>query len=324
MQKIIRVDNKVIVIFEDGSCIERDNVDSALFNEIIEAKSDEDIYKLICSEYKEKIEEYNNIMGIYSKVDNSSILTLKGDSIYWESISNLSLPTELVKAILEAEENGDETLITTYKNFWTLMSLNPDEECRKNLYWFLNKWGLKLSKCGFFVAYRNVVPYKVVDGEEIFTDAHSGTTRIKIGEIVTIPRNECDPNSKVSCSRGLHAGGAGWLEKNYYGSQGIVVLINPSDVTAVPYIDNYGKLRTCAYLPIAKAEFDEDGKVIPIDLENGFDCSYVTKVIYEGMMGTEEDSAYRIEIPELPYIHKETITNNIFDIALKCITERQV
>lgn len=89
-------------------------------------------------------------------------------------------------------------------------------------------------------------------------------------------------------------------------------------------LDNYGKLRTCAYLPIAKAEFDENDDVIPFDASDGFDCSYVTKVIYEGLMGTEEDSSYKINIPELPGINKENISNKLLDIAMKCIIDRQL
>lgn len=101
-------------------------------------------------------------------------------------------------------------------------------------------------------------------------------------------------------------------------------LCNPADVVAVPPLDDYGKLRTCAYLPIEKAEFDVGGDVIPFKANDGFDCSYVTKVIYEGLMGTEEDSSYKIEIPEVPGINKENISDKLLGIAMKCITERQV
>lgn len=325
MQKIIKVDKKVIVMFEDGSYCEKDNVSDDLFKEIVNTKSDEEVYLLMNPKHEEKVKEYKNVINILDSVKNSSLLTLKGECIYWESVSQLSMPNELVKVVLDAEVNHDEVKIDTYKNFWTLLSINPSEECRKNLLWFLNKWGLKVSKCGFFVAYRNVVPYKTMcDGTEIYTDAHSGTTRIKIGEVVTIPREHCDGDSSISCSRGLHAGGAGWLKRNYYGTQGLVVLINPADVVAVPYIDDYGKLRTCAYLPIEKAKFNEDGDVIPFEVSDGFDCGYVTKVIYEGIMGTESDSPYKIKIPEIPNINKETITDKLLDIAMKCITERRV
>ena len=89
-------------------------------------------------------------------------------------------------------------------------------------------------------------------------------------------------------------------------------------------LDDYGKLRTCAYLPIEKAEFDCHGDVIPFQQHDGFETGYITKVIYEGLMGTEQDSPYKIEIPEVPGINKENISDKLLDIAMKAITERQV
>lgn len=117
-----------------------------------------------------------------------------------------------------------------------------------------------------------------------------------------------------------------WLKKNYFGNVGLVCLVNPQDVVAVPTCcEGYGKLRTCAYLPIGIADFDEDGSVIPFNVTDGFDCSYVTKVIYEGLMGTEKDSSYQIKIPDLPgIIDKKSITDSLLDIAFKAVTARQV
>lgn len=325
MQKIIKVDNKVIVMLDNGNYYERKNVSNALFKQIIAAKTDTEILTLICPEYAHKVQEYNDAVSLKNKIKQSSLLVMKGDSVYWEDVSQLSLPTELIKAIINAEFNKDSLKITTYKNFWTLMCLNPDERCRKNLFWFLNKNGLIISKSGFFVAYRNAKYYKKdSDGEIIYTDAHTGTTRIKIGRVVTMPRSECDSVQEHVCSSGLHAGSRWWLKKNYFGDQGLVVLINPADVVASPPLDSYGKLRTCAYLPIAKAKFDYNGDIIPFNAENGFDCSYITKVIYEGLMGTEEDSPYKIEIPTIPEVDKENITDKLLEIAMKCITEKNI
>lgn len=325
MQKIIKIDTKVIVMFEDGSYYERDGVSQEEFNKIAEAQSDEEVYCLMCPEHSKKLKEYTDTIDMLEDVDKSDFLVKEGDSIYWKEVSGLSLPPELVKAILEAERDKNEVRLDTYRNFWTLMSLNPDERCRKNLFWFLNRNGLVISRCGFFVAYRNAnLKGKDEDGTEVYTDAHTGTFSIRIGEVVTMPREKCDDVQENTCSRGLHLGARTWLKMNYYGNQGLVCLCNPADVVAVPPLDNYGKLRTCAYLPIEKAKFDENGDVIPFEVHDGFDCGYVTKVIYEGIMGTEEDSSYKITIPEIPGINKESISDKLLDIAMKCITERQV
>lgn len=325
MQKVIKVDGKVITLFEDGTYCERDNVSNELFKQIVEAESEEEVFALMCPEHGQRMKEYESVQEFMGDIEDSQLLTLKGESVYWEDVSQLSMPTELVRAVLDAEAKHDEVRIDTYRNFWTLMSLNPDERCRKNLFWFLNKNGLVISRCGFFVAYRNA-DFKEIDenGVEVYTDHHTHKMSIRIGEVVTMPRENCDPVQENTCSRGLHLGAKWWLQKGYFGNQGLICLCNPADVVAVPPLDDYGKLRTCAYLPIEKAEFDDNGQVIPFKQHDGFDCGYVTKVIYEGLMGTEEDSSYRIEIPEVPGISKQNISDKLLDIAMKCITERQV
>lgn len=325
MQKILRVDDTVIALFEDGSYVERKGCTNDFFKQVANCPTEEGVYALMCPEHGDKVREYQDAVDVIDSIKDSQLLTMKGDSVYWEDVSQLSMPTEFVKAVLDAEFSHDDVRIETYRNFWTLMSLNPDERCRKNLFWFLNKNGLVIARCGFFVAYRNA-EYKGIDenGVEVYTDAHTHKMSIRIGEVVTMPRDACDPVQENTCSRGLHLGAQWWLKRNYYGNQGLVCLCNPADVVAVPPLDDYGKLRTCAYLPIEKAEFDEHGDVIPFKQHDGFETGYVTKVIYEGLMGTEQDSPYRIEIPEIPSINKENISDKLLDIAMKAITERQL
>ena len=320
MQKVIKVDNKVTVFLENEEIVEREVTEDE-FKKIVEAQTDEEVLKLLCPEYQKSIESYNNALTLIEKIQKSKLLSMKGDVVYWKEVSCLSVPEELVKAIIKAEEEHNELKISTYKNFWTLMSLNPDERCRKNLFWFLQKYGMTISRCGFFVGYRNV---DKTEEENVFTDHHSHTFKIRIGEMVTMDRSKCDTVQENTCSTGLHIGGRGWLKKNYYGNTGLACLINPADVVAVPPYDNYGKLRTCAYLTIDIIHYDETSNVIPLDVEDGFNCSYVTKVIYEGTMGTKEDSTYKINIPEIPGTTVESIQDKLLEIAKECIVCREL
>lgn len=319
MQKVIRINNKVIVILNNGLKFEKEDVTDEEFESICNC-TDEELIGIFNPSYKAEMEAANKARKIIDSVENSNLLIKKGDSIYFKGVSELSLPKELVDAIIKAENDNDELKLEAYRNFWTLMSLNPDEECRKNLFWFLTKYDMTIAKCGFFVGYRNV---DTTSEEGVYTDHHSHTFKIKIGEMVTMPREECDCDSNVSCSRGLHASSVGWLKQNYYGNTGLACLINPADVVATPKIDNYGKLRTCAYLPIEVINYDKNEDVIPLDVEDGFDCSYVTKVIYEGIMGTEE-SPYKITIPNVKGIDKESIQDTLLDIALKCVVDKVI
>ena len=320
MQKVIKIDNKVTVFLENGEIIEKEITEDK-FKKVVKAQTDEEVLKLLCPEYQKSVELHNNALTLVEKIQKSELLSMRGDVVYWEEVSCLSVPEELVKVIIKAEEEHNELKISTYRNFWTLMSLNPDERCRKNLFWFLQKYGMTISRCGFFVGYRNVDKTKE---ENVFTDHHSHTFKIRIGEMVTMDRNKCDTVQENTCSSGLHIGGKGWLKKNYYGDTGLACLINPADVVAVPPYDNYGKLRTCAYLPMDIIHYDETSNVIPLDVEDGFDCSYVTKVIYEGTMGTKEDSTYKINIPEIPGITVESIQDKLLEIAKECIVCRKL
>lgn len=324
MRKIIKAGSRVIVVLSGGQTLLSDGITDEQLEQI-KTSTDEEILAMLLPEFKEVLEKKAEAEEIVEDIQTSNIITFKDGCAYWEEVSQLSMPAKLVSAVLNAEKNNDTIRLETYKNFWTLMSLNTDKECRDNLFWFLERNGLVISRCGFFVAYRNAdTTDEVEDGQRIYTDHHSSTFRIKVGEMVTMPRSKCDSDSNVTCSSGLHLGASSWLEHNYYGDQGLVCLCNPADVVAVPHEDHYGKLRTCAYLPIELAEFDNEGKVVPFKAKDGFDCSYVTKVIYEGIMGTEQDSTYRIEIPEIPQIDRTTISNQLLDIAMKCITDRAV
>lgn len=320
MQKVIKIDNKVTVFLENGEVVEKEVTEDE-FKKVVEAQTDEEVLKLLCPEYQKSIESHNNALTLIEKIQKSKLLSMRGDVVYWEEVSCLSVPEELAKAIIKAEEEHNELKISTYRNFWTLMSLNPDERCRKNLFWFLQKYGMTISRCGFFVGYRNV---DKTEEENVFTDHHSHTFKIRIGEMVTMDRDKCDTVQENTCSTGLHIGGRGWLKENYFGDTGLACLINPADVVAVPPYDNYGKLRTCAYLPMCIIHYDETSNVIPLDVEDGFDCSYVTKVIYEGTMGTKEDSTYKINIPEIPGITVESIQDKLLEIAKECIVCREL
>ena len=320
MQKVIKVDNKVTVLLENGDFVEREITDEK-FKKILEAQSDDEVLRILCPEYSEVVDSRNKALSMVEKLRQSKLLRIKNDTIYWDNVSSLSVPIELAEAIVDAELEHNDLKISTYRNFWTLMSLNPDDRCRKNLFWFLQRYGMTISKCGFFVGYRNV---DKTEEENVFTDHHSHKFRIKVGEMVTMDRNKCDTVQENTCSTGLHIGGKGWLKRNYYGDTGLACLVNPADVVAVPPLDNYGKLRTCAYLPMEIIHYDENDDVIPLNVEDGFDCSYVTKVIYEGTMGTEEDSTYRINIPQLPGTTVESIQDKLLEIAKECIICRKL
>tara|TARA_R110000851_G_scaffold97156_2_gene210678 strand:+ start:11919 stop:13097 length:1179 start_codon:yes stop_codon:yes gene_type:complete len=161
------------------------------------------------------------------------------------------------------------------------------------------------------------IMYKALSDIEtapIYTDGYTGKFRIRIGEPVTMPRERCDTNQSNTCSRGLHVAGKSWLQSNYFGDTGLRVLVNPSDVVAVPPEDSYGKMRVCAYYPVGIVGFDESGKILDERIEDGFEDNFIDMISYVGETNNEEVSKYSITVPSIPELSRNRIMDRMEDI----------
>lgn len=104
--------------------------------------------------------------------------------------------------------------------------------------------------------------------KDTYTDAHTKTMKIVLGEPVKIPRKDCDANPNNTCSRGLHIGTREFLgNSGWFGKESIVVLVNPMNVVAVPDEYRQGKMRVCEYLPVDIAKRDKSGYVEEINTD---------------------------------------------------------
>jgi hypothetical protein len=152
----------------------------------------------------------------------------------------------------------------------------------------------------------------------VYTDAHTGTFSIKIGEVVQMDRNKIDPDPVNSCSYGLHLGNLSFMQANmgYFGKTGIVCLCNPKNVTAVPEYDS-GKMRTCEYLPIAIAELDDNGKIVSVETDV-FEYEYAQHTLEEleamknlSGFALEEFKKHEFIAPDVNYEMLKAIYNSV-------------
>jgi hypothetical protein len=109
--------------------------------------------------------------------------------------------------------------------------------------------------------------FKVIDNEQseeapTYTDHHTGTMEINIGTPVTLPREKCDSNRNAACSSGLHFMSLAYNLR--YGDHPLIVLVNPRNIVAFPAYD-HTKGRCCEYFPVAVAETDKAGRIIPVN-----------------------------------------------------------
>lgn len=99
--------------------------------------------------------------------------------------------------------------------------------------------------------------------EDQFTDAHTRSMDYRIGVEARIERHQGNQSNQVSCSKGLHVASKAY-DYSGFGDTAIIVAVNPMDVLAVPHGEN-GKLRTCAFTPVAVLEEDEENRLLDED-----------------------------------------------------------
>ena len=154
-------------------------------------------------------------------------------------------------------------------------------------------------------------------GKTIFTDQYSRTTTIEIGKPVSLPEAKIDSNPERECSRGLHVAGSKWLRQNYFGDQGLVCLVNPMKVRAVPYADR-GKMRVAEYMAIGLAKYDEDGNIIEVPTKTfEYDYQTITATEIADLLHTTdlEESKKSFTIPtEVNKDTLATIFKNVVEI----------
>lgn len=155
---IIRtIDNLVTVSIAGKGQFTVPNCSDELFDKIVACRYDYDKLSSLLNpkraEIEKKIQDYKELE---ESIFQSQYLEKQGDSLYIRSISDISVPQELAIAIIKAENDEDDELLQSYLNFWKLASMNPNANARANMFWFCKKYGIKISKSGFLVTYRNV------------------------------------------------------------------------------------------------------------------------------------------------------------------------
>lgn len=171
--------------------------------------------------------------------------------------------------LLENQEVTDEELVTIVKQTgpWT----EPTDSQILSAY--MEDRGIKVEG-ELEDLFKNINNFFDHDSP-VFTDWHTMSSTIKLGEPVQMPREDCNNDPNVTCSKGLHVGAPGYVSRFGFGDENYILacLVNPMHVVAVPYDYNGEKMRTCEYLPYAVCEM-EDGVIKELDT-NYFEEDYI-------------------------------------------------
>jgi len=129
--------------------------------------------------------------------------------------------------------------------------------------------------------------------ELMFVDIYSGEFNNSVGQVVSMPREECEHNPAKACAPGLHAAameyiphygtngnisppdGETWEDsslpeihqylKDYSGDPIVEVLINPRHVVSVPADHDFAKLRCCQYFVFSLFNGERTEEYVPQD-----------------------------------------------------------
>lgn len=184
-----------------------------------------------------------------------------GSEILWDGSPVHSVLTEqLSRAIRE----GDARNYTAVAKFWEKLESNPNEHSRAQAYEFLAAHQFQITVDGDVVGYKGVTsvegkpgvfrstaksqvagkPSAYVNG---VPQPELSYVEQKVGDIVTMPRDEVVHDPTQSCERGLHVATHSYAQS--YGSRGAVLLVtmNPRDIVSVPDDARGEKVRVRRY-----------------------------------------------------------------------------
>lgn len=154
----------------------------------------------------------------------------------------------VVERVLELVDMGKP--VTRMLKFLENLLQNPSNRVYEHLFKFLEKGNTPITEDGCFLAYKRI--------KEDYTDVHTGTIYNRVGDEVSMPRQQVDDNPNNTCSHGLHVCSFDYLA-HFNGERLIVVEVRPCDVVSIPVDYDHTKMRVCRYkviseIPISTAE----------------------------------------------------------------------
>lgn len=468
--KVLFIGNVLDVVFMDNSRLNVTGATDELYSKVMQMHDDEEGAKALLLPFlKEEQEIYEEAINFEKRATQYSELKRYGDVFIFHAISDISVPKSVVEAYVKAKEEKNESMVKAILNFWTLACNHPDSRVRNNIFWYCEKYGIRLTESGLLKLYRNVVVkekgtvvvkpapvpspevkeavaevveavkanaeskaeevpqeeidltvfissefirvrtkakknpanFTVIQNEEgvlmvsanekvvaaasvnygnlkelynklgkevaptpvpvadelpkteektskakkaevpqelpakeefrptIYTDAYTRQMHIQIGQMVTLDRSKCDHNQENTCSKGLHCASKKWLQDQgsaYLGDgkASLLVLVNPLDIVAIPPVDGYGKLRTCAYLPV-KALVWENREIVDDTYDDVLEGEFFENVVYGEPVAADENSErYVFQIPKSPEINSSKMKTNLEKLKQGILSRKQL
>lgn len=177
---------------------------------------------------------------------------VKDGTIY---VNDIAVSPVLGNKIIKFSNEGlpYEPLVKFAEN----LQRNPSYRAVQELYGFLEKNDHPITENGNFIAYKRV--------RGTFKDIHSNTMDNSPGQVVSMPRNQVNEDSSVTCSHGLHVANWDYAHNHFASSDSLSdvmleVEVNPADVVAIPADYNNAKIRVCSYKVLRVVDEENSSK----------------------------------------------------------------
>lgn len=195
----------------------------------------------------------NGIASALARVTKKFKRDLDGRITY----KGVALPAPLMEHLKRMVDSGDGNYLA-FARAVSRIAANPSENARESLYRWMQNGDLSFDSRGFLVAYKGLTS----DARSI----HSGTASVNgvetrgqipnnIDSVVTMPREDVDPDTNVGCSYGLHIGTFGYAAA--FGEMLALVAVDPADIVSVPLDCDSSKIRCCRYEVVAHLDRPE-------------------------------------------------------------------
>ena len=198
--------------------------------------------KFIKAEQWDELKKLIDVKNHISEFLNGKIKVVRGRFEYNGQVIHNSL----TKRIMQMHSDGFP--VDPMINFLVNLMENPSFTAVNGLYDFLETNNLPITTDVFFLAYKRI--------REDYTDVRTGTIDNSVGKVVSMPRNEVQDNSNITCAPGLHVCSREYLQ-HFSGEKVILVKVNPKDVVSVPKDYNFSKMRTCKYEVISELSLED-------------------------------------------------------------------
>lgn len=210
------------------------------------AKANQAIADGTIEDLRETLEGLTDIPEMLRRQSGGKI-DVRNDTVYY---AGQPLHSTLTRRIIWGMGEGYD--MQSYILFLENLMQNPSKRAVDELFDFLEACQIGITERGTFLAYKRI--------RHDWTDCFTGKFNNRVGQHLSMPRNQVDEDKQRTCSQGFHFCSISYLP--CFGTGGstdrvVIVEINPKNVVAIPADYKNAKGRTCEYSVVGEYQGDD-------------------------------------------------------------------